>query len=242
MIFILLSQYGKWKNYIKLKERYYDNTYIYFNTEEILRFVQTILEKYEYEMLYEPNQTLSQNFPNEPEELSHSEQCTWIIEYKKTGEKWEIKLKAQVESEKIVVASHYLNDGVLEKQVLEKGEIMLITTRSIAIYAINIVKNSEKNFRIYYFNPWNEESTSKQYMINLLTSFKNIINLNIYNLGFKILPLPTLEDYTKYKELTLLKLYGTDIFHKLLRKKSNEEAIDEFLAYCYENSLSMFKD
>ncbi|KAF0448581.1 transient receptor potential cation channel subfamily a member 1-like [Gigaspora margarita] len=232
-----LSQYGKWKNYTELKEHYYGNTYTYFNTKEIMRFMQTILEKYEK---YESNQILTQNYPNEPE-LCHCEQCTWIIEYKKINENWRMQLKAQIESgKKIDVAFLSLKYGILEKEVLENGDIILITTYCILIYAINLEGNFAGTM-IYRFDYWKKGSTPIQDIINLLTSFKNIINLNFYNLGFEILPFPTFQSYTKYKDLSLLKLYGTDIFHHLLRNNS-KKAIDELLVYCYENSLLMFKN
>ncbi|KAF0437534.1 transient receptor potential cation channel subfamily a member 1-like [Gigaspora margarita] len=269
-----LSQNEIWKRYIEFEERYFGNTYTYFNKNKIMQFIQTIMEKYKK---CKSNQILTQNYQNE-QEMCRNDQCpwiTWIIEYKKTDKPWdEIQLKAQIESEKeikeIDVTSFPLYANI-ENKVLENGDIMLIITTCIQIYTINLVKNSNENITgklIYcwcfdYFKIQNNigsASTPKQIIIELLTSFRDIMNLNSGNFGFEILPPPTLAIWFRmstgslefrcldYKESALLKLYLKDIFYQILSTmalywgENWRGRINELLTYCYEYCLLMHEN
>ncbi|KAF0449993.1 transient receptor potential cation channel subfamily a member 1-like [Gigaspora margarita] len=253
-----LSQNKNWKNYLKLKERYYGNMYTYFDTKEIRRFLQTILEKYKN---YESNQILIQDYSKDeyPSEL-----CTWIIECEKDeyyNESLKLNLKVQIESgNEIDVESFALYGGIFENKVLENGDILLVFTSCILIYTINSVKNSD--VKLIYGWSWSnafeilkvKAETPRHSIIIFLTSF---LNLNFYKFGLEMLPLsPTTVHiqsssngfsrlgFLYFEKLTLLKLYVNNMFHELLFQKyesDQREEIDKLLNHCYDYSLSMHK-
>ncbi|RIB22239.1 hypothetical protein C2G38_2033726 [Gigaspora rosea] len=275
-----LSQNEIWKSYIELKERCYGNTYTYFNKNEIIQFTQTILDKYKK---CQSNQALTQNYPI-GKGICRNDQCpwiTWMIEYEKTNNPWdktdelcgEIQLNAQIESGKeikeikeIDVTSFPIYGNILEKKVLENGDIMLITTTCIQIYTINLVDNSNENFTGKLIYCWGiddpkieNETTPKQIIIEFLTSFEDIMNLNFANFDHEVLPPPTLNIFIQfakdgfvlkdldYKESALLKLYVNDILYQIISIMSIywhnwREKINELLTYCYEYSLLMYEN
>ncbi|KAF0558404.1 transient receptor potential cation channel subfamily a member 1-like [Gigaspora margarita] len=189
-------------------------------------------------------------------EIYSNEPFTWIIEYENHGELWKVKLKAQIGTVKQIYAGDFiLGDGsILEIKVLKNGAILLICQSCILIYTI---ESSEKDFETKLIYRWFYEplyefevpKSLKHSMINRLTLFKK--NLIFYNFGSEILPSPTLfiHSYSLYferlelKNLTLLKLYGEDIFKLLLKENSDDSRtqINELLNYCYDHGLSMLK-
>ncbi|RIB05040.1 hypothetical protein C2G38_2220738 [Gigaspora rosea] len=145
--------------------------------------------------------------------------------------------------------------SILEIKVLKNGDILLVCQLSILIYTI---EHSEEDFKIKLIYCWFNEpeykfemsKLPKNSIINFLTSFKN--NL-IYNYGSEILLSPTPFAITykstsqiayqvlKWKNSTLLKFYGKDIFKFILKNDGSLYLIDELLDYCYDQSLSMLK-
>ncbi|RIB04599.1 hypothetical protein C2G38_2048308 [Gigaspora rosea] len=252
-----LSQNDIWIEYLKNKEQYYGNSYTYFNVKEIMQFIQEILEKYNYKE-YESDRILTQNFSNEPEFYS-GESFTWIIEYEKEKEFWEVQLKAQIETDMIIHARYFTLEygSILEIKMLKNGDILLICQLRILIYTIEY---SEKGVEIKLIYCWSDEleynfevpKLPKNSIINLLTLFKrNKKNLIGYNFDSEVLPSPTLDALTykstsrelERKNSAIMKLYGKDIFKLLLKRKSTflQTEINELLNYCYDHSLSMLK-
>ncbi|RIB02325.1 hypothetical protein C2G38_891636 [Gigaspora rosea] len=98
----------------------------------------------------------------------------------------------------------------------------------------------------------------KHSIIRLLTSFINNWNLNLksnfYDFGTEILPSPTLYlpiylsenrswfEILKYENPILLKLYGKDIYHKIIEKMIyDNDSETPLLNYCYKYSLLMLE-
>ncbi|KAF0558233.1 transient receptor potential cation channel subfamily a member 1-like [Gigaspora margarita] len=180
-----LSQNKEWKNYIERKERYYNSAYTYFNVREIRQFIQDIFEK------YKSNQNLTLKYAKRKEYPGNTH--TWIIESNEDVYGiWEVKLKARIGSDKEIESrSFYLDTGIFENKILENGDILLVFSSCIQIYAINLEKNSKKPIILIYC--WNNNSkqkvgTPKNSIFDLLSSFEK--NLNFRYFDFEILPPP----------------------------------------------------
>ncbi|KAF0543990.1 transient receptor potential cation channel subfamily a member 1-like [Gigaspora margarita] len=256
-----LSQNDIWIEYLKNKEQNYGNSYTYFNIKEIMQFIQEILDKYNNKE-YESDRILTQNYSNEKESYS-GETFTWIIEYKKEEKVWVVLLKAQIETDKTIVAEREFTfdyGSILEIKVLKNDDILLVSQLSIQIYTI---EHSEEDFKIKLIYCWCDISElfkseapklPKNSIINILNLFKK--NLIFDNFGSEVLPSPIIAALTYnstasfYEEIrlewensTLLKLYGKELFKIFLMGNPSFvlRNINEYLNYCYDNGLSLLK-
>ncbi|RIB08594.1 hypothetical protein C2G38_2146977 [Gigaspora rosea] len=243
-----LSKNKDWKIFIERKERYYNSAYTYFNVREIRRFIQDILDKYESN---ESNQILTLNDSKRKEYPGDTH--TWIIEYNKDGDGiWEVKLKAKIGSDKEIESrSFYLDDGIFANKVLENGDILLVFSSCIQIYAINLEKNSEKPITLIYC--WNNNSKQiakkpEDFIFDLLSSFKKNLKFRYFD-DFEILPPPNFYIrmevknrssiyWLDYKKTEFLKLYGIELIRKILR----EFKFDIFYNYYYDHRLIVFNN
>ncbi|KAF0520414.1 hypothetical protein F8M41_016344 [Gigaspora margarita] len=265
-----LSKNDIWKSYLERKEDYYGNTYTYFNVKEIMQFLKEILDKYN-DKVYESDQFLTQSYSNEPE-VYRREQYAWIIEYeKKDSGLWNITLKAQIESDEAkIVRGFYFLGGIFEKKVLENGDMLLVLLNSIRIYTINSVKNSKEKPKGELIYCWCNRSelefrsetcaegfkyqqkiaeSPKQSIISLFTSFKNNLNLNpeilpspIFRLIYYLSENSCSHFGLNYQNPILLKLYGKEIYHKVIEKIiSGIDSETILFNYCNEYSSSMLE-